>query len=93
VERLLERRLASLDTASAQIDRQTATAEAQRDHDLERMATIFGGDFRVLPHLRPAHATSCVGRSPEAATRRVEIRSRRPTGLRAWRACARRWIG
>jgi hypothetical protein len=56
VDRTLTRRIASLQAAAGSIDRDTAGVEAQRDHDLARLETIFGAEFRVLPRLRPPGA-------------------------------------
>lgn len=60
IERLLVRRFAELELSAARIDLATAPPEAQCDHELARMATMFGEAFRVLPQLRPAHAAELV---------------------------------
>jgi hypothetical protein len=56
VERLLARRFAELEQAAARIDVATAPPDAQQDHELARMATLFGPGLRVLPRLRPVQA-------------------------------------
>ena len=55
VERVLRRRICDLDDAAAGFDREHASPTATLDHELARMAIVFGGDFRVLPQLRPAN--------------------------------------
>jgi hypothetical protein len=55
VQRTIARRITELDRLAALVPGLGA-AEARRDHELARMAAIFGDAFVVLPHLRPAHA-------------------------------------
>ena len=55
IEGALRRRIAELEAADAGFDGENAQPAAGRDHELARMAILFGGDFRVLPRLRPAN--------------------------------------
>ncbi|MCZ6818953.1 MAG: hypothetical protein O7G31_05615, partial [Calditrichaeota bacterium] len=57
IEKEINRRLDKLRTSDQAIDRKDVSAEEQRDHDLERLRTIFGDDFRVLPQFQPVNET------------------------------------
>lgn len=55
IERSLGRRIADFDAVAAAFDDEQASAAERLDHELARMAIVFGGDFRVLPRLRPTN--------------------------------------
>jgi len=48
------RRIAALEAAEAAADRNALTPEGRVEHDIQRMQTVFGADFRVLPRFQPA---------------------------------------
>jgi hypothetical protein len=79
VARVLARRRASLD-ALGSIDRATAGADVQRDHDLARLAAEFGEDFRVLPRLRPANAADLAA----ALGRSIDLQGGDPFAAATW---------
>lgn len=62
-----DRRIAALGAAEAAADRNSLTPEDQVEHDIKRMQTVFGADFRLLPRFQPAEPEALAatfGRSP-----------------------------
>jgi hypothetical protein len=55
VEREMRRKVERVSALEAAFGRATATLTEQRDHDLARLALVFGQDFPILPRFSPAN--------------------------------------